>query len=84
MLLLRANLTSYQLYRLLVVLDLVRIAISLQTDPLGVQFDRARRLLKHGLPGHGEESNAFLLRLHGLHDLVLCNYGMERLRKEHR
>ena len=84
MLLLRANLTSYQLYRLLVVLDLVRIAISLQTDPLGVQFDRARCLFDHGVSGLGEESNVFLLRFHVLHDWRLCDFRLERLRTEHR
>ena len=84
MLLLRANLTGYQLYRLLVVLDLIRIAISLQTDPLSVQFDRARWLFEHGIPGLGEEPNVFLLRLHGLHDWLLCSFALERLRTEHR
>ena len=84
MLLLRANLTGYPLYRLLVVLNLVRIGISLPTDPLGDQSDRARCLLEHGVSGLVQESNVLFLGLHGLHDWLLCNYCLERLRADHR
>ena len=84
MFLLRANLTGYQLYRLLVVLNLVRIGNSLPADPLGVHFGRARCLLEHGVSGHGQESNVLLLRLLGLHDWPLCNYHLEQLRADHK